>query len=119
MNLVLIMGRLTRDAEMRQTASGKSVCKLSVATNEKYGESERTEYHTVIAWEKSAERVADLKKGELVVVQGRLQTRKWTDKEDVERRTTEIVASSIDFLRKPTAANEGPATEPIDDTPIF
>jgi single-strand DNA-binding protein len=114
MNLVLIMGRLTRDAEMRQTSTGKTVTKLSVATNEKFGETERTEYHTVIAWEKAAERVGGLKKGELVVVQGRLQTRKW-DKDGVEHKSTEIVSSSIDFL-KPFSK---PTPEPIDDTPIF
>jgi len=114
-NLALIMGRLTRDAEMRQTSTGKTVTKLSVATNERFGETERVEYHTVIAWEKAAERVAGLKKGELVVVQGRLQTRKW-DKDGIEHRTTEIVASSIDFLRQPSKPAE---PEPIDDTPIF
>jgi single-strand DNA-binding protein len=113
-NLVLIMGRLTRDAEMKSTSTGKMVTKLSVATNEKFGETERTEYHTVIAWEKAAERVANLKKGELVVVQGRLNTRKW-DKDGVEHRTTEIVSSSIDFLRQPAKAEP----TPIDDTPIF
>ena len=115
MNLALIAGRLTRDAEMRNTTSGKAVTKLSVATNEKFGETERTEYHTVIAWEKSAERVAGLKKGDQVMVQGRLQTRKW-DKDGVEHRTTEIVANSIEFLR-PFAAKADP--EPVDDTPIF
>lgn len=115
MNFVMVIGHLTRDAEMRLTSTGKTVTKLSVATNERFGETERAEYHTVIAWEKSAERVGALKKGELVAVQGRLQTRKW-EKDGVERKTTEIVASSIDFLRAPRAAAE---PEPIDDTPIF
>ncbi len=115
MNIALIAGRLTRDAEMRQTSTGKAVTQLSVATNEKFGEDERTEYHTVIAWEKSAERVAGLKKGDAVMVQGRLQTRKW-EKDGVNHYKTEIVATSIEFLRPPSARRE---PEPIDDTPIF
>jgi single-strand DNA-binding protein len=110
MNVALIAGRLTRDAEMRQTGTGKAVTQLSVATNEKFGEDERTEFHTVIAWEKAAERVASLKKGDAVMVQGRLQTRKW-DKDGVTHYKTEIVATNIEFLR--------PKREPIDPEPIF
>lgn len=116
MNQVLIAGRLTRDAEMRYTTSGKAVTKLSVATNERRGgEAEVAEFHAVIAWETLAVSVSELKKGDPVTVHGRLQTRKW-EKDGVTHRATEIVATSIQFLSAPAVE---PAREPIDDTPIF
>jgi single-strand DNA-binding protein len=120
MNLVLISGRLTREPEIRKTSTGKTVARIGVATNEKFGESERTEFHSIIAWEKAADRIAHLQKGDQVMVQGRLQTRKYEDKTGTERKITEIVASSIEFLRPHI---ESPSTEfvgeTIDDTPIF
>ena len=107
-NVALLVGRLTRDPESRVTSTSKTVTKLSVATNEFFDGKEHVEYHSVIAWEKLAESVAKLTKGEMVTVQGRLSTRKWTDKDGVERKTTEVVASRIDFMKPPRV--EEPAT---------
>lgn len=104
LNKVFLIGRLGRDPEMRYTASGQAVATLSVATDESYkaqdGQKvEKTEWHRVIVWGKQAEFCANyLSKGRLVYVEGKLETRKWQDKEGVDRTTTEIRANIIQAL---------------------
>jgi len=99
-NKVLLIGRLTRDPEVRSTASGKQVASLSLATNEYIGNGkERAEYHTVVAWDRLAETVGRfLGKGQQVAVEGRIQTRSWDDDQSKRHWRTEIVASSIEML---------------------
>lgn len=114
MNRVLLTGRLTRDPEMRSLPSGKSVTNFSVATNEYRGGEERTEYHSVVTWERLAEICGQyLGKGQLVSLEGRLQTRRWEDDRKQKHYRTEIVASSVEMLsgrRKKDYAAESAAT---------
>jgi len=80
MNRVLLTGRLTRDPELRTLASGKTVTQFAVATNEYRGGTEKSEYHNVVTWDRLAEICGQyLGKGQLVAIEGRLQTRQWED----------------------------------------
>src|SRR6185437_3847658 len=104
-NKVIIVGNLGRDPEVRYTPNGSAVCNVTVATsrvrkNKDSGDkTEDTEWHRVVFFDKLAEIAGEyLKKGRSVYVEGRLQTRKWTDKDGVEKYTTEIVASEMQML---------------------
>lgn len=105
LNLVQIIGNLTRDPELRYTPNGTPVCTMSLATNRSWNtgdggqRQEETQYHRVVTWSKLAEICGKyLKKGNKAYVQGRLQTRKWQTKEGQERETTEIVADNVIIL---------------------
>jgi single-strand DNA-binding protein len=104
LNKVMIIGNLGQDPELRHTAGGQAVCSLRLATNEvwtdKAGErQERTEWHSVVVWGRQGENCAQyLEKGRSCFVEGRLQTRKWQDKEGKDRYMTEIVADRVQFL---------------------
>ncbi len=99
MNRVLLTGRLTRDPELRTLASGKSVTQFSVATNEYRGGAEKSEYHNIVTWDRLAEICGQyLGKGQLVAIEGRLQTRQWEDDKKVRHWKTEVVASSVEML---------------------
>jgi single stranded DNA-binding protein len=99
MNRVLLTGRLTRDPELRSLPSGKTVTNFSVATNEYRGGEERTEYHSIVTWERLAEICGQyLGKGQLVSLEGRLQTRRWEDDRKIKHYRTEVVASSVEML---------------------
>jgi len=103
-NKAIVLGNLGRDPELRHTASGKAVATLRLATNEQWNDQsgerqERTEWHSVVVWGRQAENCSQyLKKGRTVYVEGRLQTRKWQDKEGQDRYTTEIVADRVQFI---------------------
>lgn len=104
LNKVLIIGRLGRDPELKYTQSGQAVCNISVATDESYkGQDntkvDKTEWHRVQLWRKQAEFASlYLAKGRLVLVEGKLQTRKWQDKDGIDRYVTEIIARNIQAL---------------------
>ena len=111
-NKVILVGNLGRDPEMRQTKSGDQVVNFSVATNESWtdkgtGEKkDRTEWHKVIAWGRTAEICNEyLTKGKLVYIEGRLQTSEWADSDGNKRYTTEIVATEMQMLG--TRSEEG------------
>ncbi len=103
-NRVMLVGRLGRDPEIRYTSSGTPVTNFSLATDEGWknqnGERQtRTEWHNIVVWSKLAEICNQyLRKGRLVYIEGRLQTREWDDREGSRRRTTEIVASDMRML---------------------
>ena len=103
-NIAIVAGNLGRDPEVRFTQNGRAVATLSVATSEVWTDQEgnrqeRTEWHRVVVFGKSAEACGQyLAKGRQVCVQGRIQTRKWTDQNGQDRYTTEIVAQRVDFL---------------------
>ena len=104
-NKVIVLGNLGRDPEVRYTPSGAAVCNLRIATtrnwkNKDSGEKmEETEWHSVVLYDRQAEIAGEyLKKGRPVYIEGRLKTRKWQDKEGVDRYTTEIVADSMQLL---------------------
>jgi len=104
LNKVMIIGRLTRDPEVRTTPSGTSVSTFSVATGfvwtDQGGQKqERTEFHNVVTWRRLAEICGQyLQKGSQVYIEGRLQTRKWDDKEGIKHSTVEIVANEMIIL---------------------
>ncbi len=101
MNRVMLVGRLTRDPELRSLPSGKPVANFTIATNEFRGggAGERTEYHNVVAWDRLAEVCGQfLSKGQLVDIEGRLQTRQWDDEAGVRHWKTEVVIASLEML---------------------
>lgn len=104
LNMVQIIGRLGRDVDLKYSQSGTAVANISVATNESYTDKDgskvdRTEWHRVVAYGKTAENCANfLAKGSLVYVEGSLQTRKWQDQQGQDRYTTEIKAQRVQFL---------------------
>lgn len=103
-NKVLLVGRLGRDPETRYTSGGQAVANFSVATDESYkdrnGERQkRTEWHKIVVWGKQAEIAQQyLKKGSLVFIEGRIQSREWQDKEGQKRTSFEIVATNFRML---------------------
>ena len=100
MNKVLLTGRLTRDPETRQLASGKTLTSFNVATNEYRGQGEeRAEYHSVVTWDRLAEVCGQyLAKGSQVAIDGRVQTRQWEDDRGIRHWKTEIVAGHVEML---------------------
>lgn len=103
-NKVILVGRLGRDPETRYTGGGQAVANFSVATDETYkdrnGEKQkRTEWHKIVVWGKQAEIAQQyLKKGSLVFIEGRIQSREWQDKEGQKRTSFEIVANNFRML---------------------
>ncbi len=127
LNKAMIIGHLGRDPETRYMPNGDAVTNIAVATTESWkdknsGEKKSvTEWHRVTFYRKLAEIAGQyLKKGSLVYLEGKLQTRKWTDKDGVERYTTEIIADSMQMLGgKPSGSEQGdvdrtPATRQAD-----
>ncbi|HCJ66827.1 MAG TPA: single-stranded DNA-binding protein [Elusimicrobia bacterium] len=105
-NKVLLVGRLTRDPDLRFTPQGKPVCRLSLAVNRRYKDSngewrDETAFVPVVVWQELAERCARmLKKASPISLEGRLNTRKWITKEGENRSVLEVVAQRIQFLSK-------------------
>ena len=101
LNRIIVMGRMTRDPELRRTNSGTAVASFTVAVDRDFksqsGEKE-TDFIDVVAWRNTAEFVSKyFSKGRMAVVEGRLQIRDWTDKDGNKRRSAEIVADSVYF----------------------
>jgi single-strand DNA-binding protein len=103
-NKVLLIGRLGNNPEVRFTPSGAAVANFNMATNESWNDKngqkqERTEWHRVVVWGKLAQLCGEyLAKGRQCYVEGRLQTRQWQDKEGQTKYTTEVIATTIQFL---------------------
>lgn len=103
-NKVIIVGRLGNDPELKHTQGGQAVARLSVATSENWTDKsgqkqERTEWHRVVVWGKLGELCGKyLSKGRQVYVEGRLQTRSWEDNQGQKKYSTEIVATTVQFL---------------------
>jgi len=122
-NKVILIGNLGRDPELRYTQNGQPVANFSLATSEQWtdknsGEKvERTEWHRVVVWGRSAEHCSQyLAKGRTVYVEGRLQTREWEDKEGQKRSTTEVNAQTVQFLGGPRGQNQPDAGSPRTDS---
>ena len=120
-NKVIIVGNLGKDPEMRYTQNNTAVCNFTVATTDNWTDKqsgdrqERTEWHNIVAWSRLGEICGQyLHKGKQVYVEGRLQTRKWQDRDGKDRWTTEIVANTMQMLGRKDdfesgAAPRGPA----------
>lgn len=113
LNKVLIVGRMTGVPELRRTPGGLSVTSFGVATNhvskDKAGNrKEETEFHNIVAWGRQAEVASQfLTKGAMVLIEGRLQTRSWQDKQGGARKTTEIICERLQLGPKPSGAGGG------------
>ena len=113
LNKIIVMGRLTRDPELRRTQSGLSVTSFSVACDRDFksqsGEKE-TDFIDIVAWRSTADFVSRyFTKGRMAVVTGRLQIRNWTDKEGNKRRSAEVVADNVYFGDSKRDAEAGAA----------
>jgi len=103
-NKVILIGNLGKDPEVRFTSGGQAVANFTIATNDSWTDKqgqkqERTEWHRIVVWGKLAELCGEyLSKGRQCFVEGRLQTREWTDKEGKKNYTTEVVAQNVQFL---------------------
>lgn len=139
LNKVMLIGNLGKDPEVRYTAAGTAVASFSLATSEKFknknGEwEEKTEWHNVTLWARLAEIAGEyLAKGKTVYIEGRLQTRKWQDRDGKDRYTTEVVGEKMQMLsgkgdgggrqgggrsESQEPAYEEPSFNPDDDIPF-
>ncbi len=123
LNKVILVGRLTRDPELRSTHSGSPVCSFGLATNRVWQDREtrekkqETEYHNIVLWRRLAEIASQyLRKGSLVLIEGRLQTRSWEGQDGEKRTVTEIVIEDMILLTPRT--NGGEVTAVPDDLNI-
>ena len=111
-NLVVLTGRLTADPELKTTQSGISVTSFSVAVNRPYrtGEEQQTDFINVVAWRKTAEFIAKyFKKGNMIGIEGSIQTRKYTDKNGNNRTAFEVVVNNAQFVesKRDSAVSQG------------
>lgn len=113
LNKVMIIGRLTRDPELKNTPSGQAVATFSVATGSNWidqsgQKQEKTEFHNMVAWRKLAEVIGQyLKKGSKVYMEGKLQTREWAGQDGVKKYRTEIVVDNMIMLDSKGSAGGG------------
>jgi single-strand DNA-binding protein len=119
LNKVILIGNLTRDPELKAIASGNKVCTFGLATNRVYKDSngvkqEKTDYHNIVVWGRTAENVATyMKKGNQILVEGRLETRSWDDPATNSKKyRTEIIADTIQFGNK----TNGPSSPSVNNT---
>lgn len=99
MNLVVLTGRLTADAELKTTPNGVSVCSFDIAVNSGYGDNKQTDFIKIVAWRSTAEFISKyFKKGSMIGIEGAIQTRKYTDKNGNNRTAFEVVAKNAHFL---------------------
>ena len=123
LNKIFIMGRLTRDPELRRTQGGNAVTSFALAVDRDFKSADgtkETDFIDVVAWRNTAEFAAKyFTKGRMAVVEGRLQMRDWTDKEGHKRRIAEVVADNIYFgdskREDAPAGNSAPTFEEIED----
>lgn len=117
LNRVTLIGNLGKDPEVRYMPNGDAVANVSIATTDVWkdkdgNKQEKTEWHRVTFYKKLAEIVGEyLKQGRQVWIEGRLETRKWTDKAGVERYTTEIIASDMKMLGKKEGGGRDTSTQ--------
>lgn len=103
-NKVILMGRLTRDPEMRHTNSGTPVTTFSIAIDNGYGDNKRTDFVNCIAWNKTAEFVTKyFTKGKMIIVIGRITTRSWETQDGKRAYATEVVANEVSFGESKTS----------------
>ena len=124
LNKIVLQGRLTRDPEMRQTASSQNVTSFSLAVDRDFNNNgeRQTDFIDCVAWRNTAEFVSRyFVKGQLVAIVGRLQIREWTDKDGNRRQTAEIVVENAYFAESKKRTNESaaltdaPELEELDD----
>lgn len=118
MNVVVLIGRLARDPELRFTASGKAVATFSIAVNRPFSKTNEADFFNIVVWGKTAENCANyLAKGRLVGIEGRLQSRSYETQTGEKRYVTEVVANQVEFLEWGNKENRNNKSEhdKIDD----
>ena len=117
LNKAILIGNLTRDPELKAIASGNKVCTFSIATNRTYKDAngvrqEKTDYHNIVVWGKTAENVATyMKKGSQILVEGRMETRSWDDAAtNTKKYRTEVIADTVQFGPKPSGQSSQSST---------
>ena len=131
LNKVILVGRITQDPELRTTPSGQTVCNFGMATNRTWSQNgqkqEKAEFHNIVLWQKIAEIASQyLKKGGLVLIEGRIQTRSWEDQSGAKKYKTEIIGESMQMGPrnsgqgnwKPSPSKK-PTPTPEDNIPII
>tara|TARA_Y100000768_G_scaffold22821_1_gene15547 strand:- start:10593 stop:11018 length:426 start_codon:yes stop_codon:yes gene_type:complete len=125
-NKVIILGRVGADPDVKFMPSGNAVVNLSIATNRKFKNQEtgayddKTEWHRVVFFNKPAETIGQyVKKGQQLYVEGRLQTRKWQDKDGVEKYATDIISDNFTFISGKAEASENFSSQKNQDTSDF
>ena len=121
LNKVVLIGRLTKDPDLRYTNNEKAVCTFSLAVDSGWGDNKRTDYINIVVWGKPGENAGKyLAKGKMAAVDGRLQIRSYDDKEGNKRYVTEVVADKVVFLSPVNAekANESAEPWPEEDYPF-
>lgn len=114
MNKIILFGNLTRDPELSETPTGKAVCKFSIATNEKYGETEETNYFNITAFGGQGEAIARyLKKGRKILLEGRVKVNDF-EKDGVKRRSWDVILNKFEFV---PSGNKDNSDEPDDYIP--
>ena len=99
LNNIVLIGRLTKDPDLRYTNSGTAVCSFSLAVDSGFGDNKRTDFIDIVAWSKTGEMCSQyLSKGKLAAVAGRLQIRSYEGKSGVKRKAAEVVADTVRFL---------------------
>ncbi len=120
-NKAILMGRLTRDPELRHTGTGTPVCSFSIAIDNGYGENRQTDFINCVAWNKTAEFVSNyFQKGRMIIVIGRISTRSWEGQDGKRNYTTEVVASEVSFgesKRSQDGASDNNYTSAMQDVP--
>lgn len=122
-NKVILLGRLGQDPELKYTPGGAAVCNFSLATTEAWTDKagqkqEKTEWHRIVVWGKLAELCNQyLSKGRQAFLEGRLQTRSWEDKDGNKRYTTEIMATTVQFIGGPSAERNNNADNSLNQAP--
>jgi single-strand DNA-binding protein len=122
-NKAILIGNLGADPEVRFTPGGQAVANFRIATSESWkdkegNKQEKTEWHRIVVWGKLAELCGEyLKKGRKAYVEGRLQTREWTDKEGKKNYTTEVVAKEVTFLDSRDSAGGAAKASPVRSGP--
>lgn len=112
-NKAIIMGRLTRDPELRHTGSGTPVCSFTVAVDNGYGENRQADFINCVAWNKTAEFVSKyFTKGRIIIVIGRIATRTWEGQDGKKNYVTEVVANEVSFGESKRSQESGGYTAP-------
>lgn len=115
-NKVILMGRLTKDPELRRTGNQTPVCTFSIAVDNGYGENKQTDFINCVAWNKTAEFVSKyFTKGKMIIVIGRISTRSWETQDGKRNYATEVIASEVSFGESKA---ENPSTAKDDFTPL-
>ncbi len=117
-NRVVLVGRLTKDPELRRTQSGKSVASFTVAVNRRFGQQDQADFINCVAWEKTADFLSQYaKKGAMVSVEGRISTRNYDDANTGKKvYITEVVSDNVQLLESRSSSTQRPASNSFDST---